>query len=221
MLIKKYLLNKNEHQNIFGFQDVRKSFLRLILPAFRKHCFNRVIKRIRDLMPKIDDKVIRDIYKNKGWAKSTSYDEFCKKKETFIRLRETLKLCAEASSKLTRDFVYCIDCSLNVWLHKGKVYVIPYGETWIFDCFKSPDRVEDFSYWNNTDHPDDLTIRKWNARRKTWEEVCLRDWDYSRMVHDIVDAKKSIGLYEVGLKIVGKNDDLRGLTACLPWTSLD
>jgi hypothetical protein len=37
--------------------------------------------------------------------------------------------------------------------------------------------IEDFSYWNNADKPEDLTEKEWACREKVWEDLNLEDPD--------------------------------------------
>ena len=54
-----------------------------------------------------------------------------------------------------------------------------------------PDYVTDYSFWNNTDKPDDVTQASWRRREYTWEEICLYDggWDVTRLYHAIIEPK--------------------------------
>jgi hypothetical protein len=38
-------------------------------------------------------------------------------------------------------------------------------------CFEKLSGVTDYSYWNNTDWPDNISSRQWETRRKDWEQI--------------------------------------------------
>ena len=68
------------------------------------------------------------------------------------------------------DFSVC----LNVYENKGSYYLIPYSDElmkMVWNFLKDDSRLEDFSYWNNTDCPNDIDIKEWNKRGRTWEKV--------------------------------------------------
>lgn len=112
----------------------------------------------------------------------------------------------EASESRHRGLFSCVDFSINVWFYKNRAYVIPYGEPVLFSKFKPPKGVEDYCYWNNSDHPDDVTRRQWVSRDKMWEKVCLSElvgWDSGRMVHEIINASTKHGLVEIGTRVLG------------------
>ena len=44
-----------------------------------------------------------------------------------------------------------------------------------FDDFCKSEFVSDFSYYNNTDHPEDITQADWDARWDAWKYVLGRD----------------------------------------------
>ena len=92
--------------------------------------------------------------------------------------------------------MFCIDCSINFWLHGRYVYIIPYGENWVHEGFNLPENVEDYCYWNNTDEPEGMTWKQWQARGKNWNKIC-DDWDAARNVHEVVNAASNVGLVTI------------------------
>lgn len=160
----------------YAFRTPATAFSSVFLPAFREYCLDRVAKYVR------------------GQAGNKSPEAV---REVFMR--------AKQASQSPQRSEHDIDCSMNVWFHGRHAYVMPFGEAWIHEGFTCGG-VEDYAYWNNTDRPDDVTARAWAARSKTWEAVCLDNWDRSRLVHTIVDVVKDIGVTEVARRIVKKND---------------
>lgn len=187
----------------YAFRCSIRDFTEVFLPKYREHCFRTVKKQIGKLTPHVEEAKIKEIYDSKGWAEKMDYDAFRAEKEEMIRVREVLKRAAKASKDPVRDVVFGIDCSLNVWLHRGKAYIIPYGERWIYDDFKLPKGVEEYGYWNNTDEPDNVTRRQWQARGKTWEAVCLNNWNATRLTHEIIKASgHTVGLEELARRLL-------------------
>lgn len=65
-----------------------------------------------------------------------------------------------------------------------------------------PDYVQDFSYWNNTDRPERITVAEWGKRRRKWNSVLdthpLRfdivgsdyaDWEIYDKIKEIINEK--------------------------------
>lgn len=188
---------------IYDAYRCKSSVFDSFLIKIRNHCMSTTRKKIKSLASDVKTDCLYKIYYDKGWSEKMDFDAFCKEKEKSIRVREVLKLFVTISESKLRN-PDDIDCSLNIWHLKNKFYIIPYGERWIYDKLKMPEGVEDYCYYNNTDHPENLTQRQWDARGKTWDKVCLDDWDSSRMVYKIIDVKESIGLTEVVTGLVPK-----------------
>lgn len=104
-----------------------------------------------------------------------------KKHHRWYMLQSKLKAASVSSEKST----YNVDASWNLWIHDKWIYAIPYGQ--YKHGAKELDFVEDFSFWNNTDAPDDVPEEEFWARGDVWEEVCLNDWNGTRLNHVVVD----------------------------------
>lgn len=87
----------------------------------------------------------------------------------------------KASLNMERDF-FCVDSGLNIWLNGYYAYIIPFGGAKLVQC----DFEQDYHYQNQTDKPDDIPDEEWDARERKWEEVCLNDWNATRLYHAIV-----------------------------------
>jgi len=79
------------------------------------------------------------------------------------------------------------DVSLTVREHKKRLYIIPhcdYPMSKTLDFLKADPRLEDFAYWDNTDHPEHISYSDWKKRRKVWESLTEgNDWeDYLAIV---------------------------------------
>ena len=44
----------------------------------------------------------------------------------------------------------------------------------LIDAFMDHEDVSDFSYWNNTDRPEDISESEWQARKKSWDKALDR-----------------------------------------------
>jgi hypothetical protein len=108
---------------------------------------------------------------------------------------QEMQVASQSKYRITQ--VECIDMTLNVWLHNGIAYIIPIGELNFIDTMKFPPWAQDFSYWNNTDRPDNVTPQGWAWRARVWEKVCLQDHDRTRLNHVVVEAAREVGLIEI------------------------
>jgi hypothetical protein len=92
--------------------------------------------------------------------------------------QEIIEACTDA-----RKRYHDSDASFNFWVRGRHVYIIPYGKAVLPD--DKPDWIQDYSYWDNSDHPDGITYRQWEARGVMWHKVCLDNWDKNRYHHII------------------------------------
>lgn len=74
----------------------------------------------------------------------------------------------------SRDPQVDFDFEVSILPHEGSVYGMVFSERqkWI-DLWMDQDGLEDYSYWNNTDRPDDVTDAEWECRGKTWDAILL------------------------------------------------
>lgn len=100
------------------------------------------------------------------------------------------------------------ETGLNLWLHKGYFYCIPWGHNGqVFNKMKLPNWVSDYSYWNNTDEPEGMDYSEWKKRGKTWDEICLEnveDWNARRLTHEIYSWKSFTSFFDYNLIIQKK-----------------
>jgi hypothetical protein len=78
--------------------------------------------------------------------------------------------------------------SLAVREAKGQLYVIPHVGMAVHKSlsFLSHDkRLEDFSYWDNSDRPSHITSKRWEARRQVWEELTDESTHSSKLYADV------------------------------------
>lgn len=55
--------------------------------------------------------------------------------------------------------------------YKGKVYGTTHGDRTAHRLWMTFADVDEYRYWNNTDRPEYLTARQWNARWKRWKAI--------------------------------------------------
>jgi hypothetical protein len=173
-------------------------FAETFLPRFRTHCLKKAAAQVRKIAPILSSEEVASAFRGKG-----GYD-LVWPGVTAPRVRAVLHLAREASRSAGRDATVCLDCSVNCWLFKGRFYVIPYGEPWLYESFVAPAGAESYEYWNNTDRPDDVPAAAWAVRKRMWDAVCLNDWDGRRLVHTVVDASRRVGLDAVARAVSPK-----------------
>jgi len=73
---------------------------------------------------------------------------------------------------------YDFDVSLVIRELDGNLYLLPHCDMMVRDVLnflRRDTRIEDFSYWNNVDPPDDMRsgagYRRWKARGKVWDAL--------------------------------------------------
>lgn len=167
----------------FAWRCKTRVFSPTFLPAYRKFQLDETAKYVRRIFRAAKQKVNE------------------KSLKTFLAE-------AQRASELKTVDPCDIDSKLNVWFHKSYAYAIPVGGQ-RNDDFKTPRGVEEYPYWNNTDRPDDVSAQAWRARERTWDAVCLGgnqgDWNDTRLVHTVVDAKTDEGLAELVLRLLPKH----------------
>jgi hypothetical protein len=186
-----------------------KLFRPVFLPAYREHVFKTAAKFVKTHLDSVTEQEMKAEWKDdRKYDKKLTWAKWLKERGARKRLALWFRRCVEASKVMTRS-LECIDASINVWLYKNHAYVIFYGEHWLHSDFNRPEGVEDYCYWNNTDEPDDVTRRQWEARGKTWDKVCLNHWDEGRMTHEVIkaDSTTHTGLFEVAKIVFNGNDD--------------
>lgn len=84
----------------------------------------------------------------------------------WLHLRDIVK------QKSTRLDPVDTDFEIVFFPHENHFLGIAYtNNTLWFEKWMSLDLVEDYSYWNNTDKPKELTDEQWNQRAENWDKV--------------------------------------------------
>ena len=173
---------------IYTAWRIRPSKIKEFLEIIREHMLAEVIKHAKILMETVKESAVDELVKKNDYGQ-----EMKGKNSDALRLRLVFGQAYRASRNIHRDPYFDLDCGVCLY-PKGKwVYIIPCGEYYIYDDFESPDFAEEYSYWDNTDKPDELTYRQWNTRQKNWEPI-LRDMEAFRIKHDVVNVSGNFGM---------------------------
>lgn len=136
------------------------------------------------LMPKLVDRFISDLG-----------SDFNDEKLGARKIRELVMEGGDDPHWFARYDVYS---GVIYWPVGRYALFTPYGVVAMpsdpmFDEIELP-HVEEYAYWNNTDHPDEMTRRQWLARRRAWEKT----FKAPRLVQTLVDKDKA---YEFAWKV--------------------
>ena len=83
-----------------------------------------------------------------------------------------LEMQREVSTKGVRNPLVDFEFQLSLMPYQGHVYGIIYTEQkeWSDIWMKRPG-VVDYSYWNNSDRPDEISDQEWDNRGKVWSAI--------------------------------------------------
>lgn len=76
----------------------------------------------------------------------------------------------EANRKGQRGDPFNITAAIVAYPLGRKVYVNVFDED-VHEMVRKNQKFKDFSYWNNTDRPDEVTARQWRHRERTWDKL--------------------------------------------------
>lgn len=63
-------------------------------------------------------------------------------------------------------------CKLSLINHRSGVYVVMYSEQAEYTrAWEKLPGIVDFSYWNNTDRPDEVSAKDWKKRERVWDSI--------------------------------------------------
>lgn len=133
---------------------------------------------IREQMLKAVERSLRDLV-----AKSTVVQN---EKDNVSRVKKVFALLEESSAQPYHD-PWSLDCGLSVWIDGNYAYLWMYGESCITKHIKRPKGVVDYSFWNNTDRPKNVSERVWKSRGKVWDRLAN---DETRMAYQVANFSK-------------------------------
>lgn len=160
--------------------------LNKFLDRAKNHSMNKVVERVQLLMDSMkpegfykalvkkwkDEKYIKEYYRDGNPTQYTRFDV-------------VMDCCREAATHSRRDPIFDIECGWSARMYEDDAFLIPYGEEYLRKDFRVPRYAKDFSYWNNTDKPDNVSDKEWNNRYKTWNIL----FDLPALMFCIVDFK--------------------------------
>lgn len=121
-------------------------------------------------------------------------DEMSKNKDKMY-ITEAMFSCFQKCSDMSISNTYNLNMDIYFIGHGNKTIYIISGKSDIrnefFELLASSDikdELTDYSYWNNTDRPDEVSAREWNSREKTWDEI-FEGTNYMR------DSMNTISVY--------------------------
>lgn len=81
---------------------------------------------------------------------------------------------------------------------KRKIYcIIDCYDEEIINLITKELNLEEYSYWNNVDKPDNISYQAWNRRAKVWKE----DWSLC-FKYNVFDFSKHFNLFNLNQKII-------------------
>lgn len=174
---------------------------------YRKECFKRAVDEIKMMMKSLTDKSLEEYCQEKALDSKLSVDEF-KEKWGIDSIKATMVFGWYIEGSKRQERAFNCDCFFNMWIKGKYAYVIPGFPAQAFDF---PDWCEDYCYFNNTDLPEGMTDQEWKRREKTWNSLCLDDWDENRFSHTVINLSESTspGARDIEIGIFGK-DFLKG-----------
>jgi hypothetical protein len=104
--------------------------------------------------------------------------------------------------------IFNFDCGVNLYPQKRWIYALPYGGYYTFETFEPNGKnIEEYSYWNNSDKPDEISTRSWNTRAKNWD-LALESPDKIRLKHEVFNIQDifSYNIQDFIISIVGEED---------------
>jgi len=76
-----------------------------------------------------------------------------------------------------------LSVSIAIWRSGSRYLLIPFAGSGhlahALDFMKKRTDLEDYSYWNSSDRPADVTAQAWEARKRAWNRILDADsgWD--------------------------------------------
>lgn len=172
------------------------------LKQLRMVAFAHAAKTVRDEIRKFDK--VRFEAEYKKFLKEKKQPKDTRTLRRIFQVRAVFSLAQDASRSPERMNPCDIDASLNVWVHKARVYIIGYGDVWNTYHDFVPTWAEDYSWWNNVDKPADVGTQAWRRRGENWNAVLDSGWDTARLTHRMIEAKDDVGLHELSEMLLPK-----------------
>jgi hypothetical protein len=168
------------------------SKLNEFIDCFRAHALKFTVKFIREYMSKLLPEAVAEYQKKHTYWKEPS-----------LRFHKVMELCVEDSRRPEKG-AFQLDCGLNIWLYRGKAYIIPICHLrGLLKGFKLPEWAEDYCYWNNTDEPEGVPYEEFKARGDMWEKINCgegkADHNSRRLYHSVIDLERVSNYTDIGM----------------------
>lgn len=180
---------------IYYAYRIKKSRFIEFLDLAHDQMFYLALGQIKLLMRdiKIDEKEYNNAIKK--YAPNNKAKQ--KRMKRWRQFETVITHCKKAANNIEKS-IFDIDCGLNIWLYNQYIYIIPIGPYWISNNLNFPEWVEDYSYWNNVDPPEDINFNKWKKRGDIWKKVCIgqgkSDYNSRRLYHSVIELKNEAWL---------------------------
>ncbi len=138
-----------------------------------KQLFSAVVGAVKDEMALIqDEKVqnIKDRYIAERLNNKAPDQEKSRRLDLNIRMGIVMRMARDATYSPFNSFVD-LDCGITFRIHKKHAYGIGHGRFKFLDAIKNTLPAINYSYWNNTDKPNNIPMASWRRRGKIWDEV--------------------------------------------------
>jgi hypothetical protein len=107
--------------------------------------------------------------------------------EKHVRFQVYMHDALEGAKSLERTLLYDIECGIRMWVYRGKVYAIPWGDfNYQIDW---PEWSEDYHYQNQTDPPEDIPWAEFKRRGTMWEKIYLSNPDHRQLNYDVINLR--------------------------------
>lgn len=86
---------------------------------------------------------------------------------------------------------WALDVAVTMRRYRNRFYLVPYCDRacllrGTLDFMAEDERLEDFSYWNNTDPPDEVSSQQWAWRGTVWNDLTEHERWSEHLTLDIV-----------------------------------
>lgn len=156
---------------------------------FNKRCLDFLEQQTSNLMKVVKkEKLLESAEKAIGIRGDMSAEDILKvpPADDYFRFLEVARLYL-ISMKKHANFLNP-ECWFNAFPYNGYFYIAP-GYPTNFKYPKYPKYVEDFSYWNNTDPPKNISWKEFNKRGVLWGKCGALDIPFkNRLSHTLIDG---------------------------------
>lgn len=179
------------HSILKGCRMTCETFEKSFMPSFKSFSFHRALETAERLINTQNAERINTLLVRAYNAQQQTKRQPIKIKNfmadhLFVTTIECMINDLIAISKNPSEYeTKCCDTGLDVFVHKGLLYIVPL--TSFINEYKLPSSVEDFSYSPESIGPE------WGVRKETWQKL----YKNGKMRMEIINASKGIGVEEI------------------------